>query len=507
MFQDVRVRFAPSPTGPLHIGGLRTALFNYLFARHVQGTCILRIEDTDQQRYVEGAEKYIQDSLAWLGLSPDEGPVKGGAYGPYRQSERTERYRSEVQTLIDNGHAYYAFDTAEEIEAMRKEKEAAGDPYVKYDYRTRNEMNNSIARGMDASLALIEAGTPYVIRLKVEPKKTIAFHDIVRGDVQFDSSELDDKVLLKSDGFPTYHLANVVDDYSMKISHVIRGEEWLSSTAHHVLLYHAFGWEDQMPTFAHLPLILKPSGKGKLSKRDADKSGIPVFPLPWQDGEDTYISFQGKGVLPSASMNFLALLGWNPGDDREFFNVEELIATFSLEKVHKAGARFDFDKLKWFNQHYIMQMSSTDLLPYLDARLPDDKKAYAKDFKLQYIDLFKDRIELLEDFYSIGAYCFEDTFEYDTKALKKRWKDNSSNILIGLEDSLAAVENWTTEDIKTAVDTYIQKNELSYGQVLPLFRIGITGILGGPDIFAVSALIDCSQTLSRLQRLRQHQEV
>ncbi|RME93486.1 MAG: glutamate--tRNA ligase, partial [Bacteroidetes bacterium] len=351
---SVRVRFAPSPTGALHIGGVRTALYNYLLAKKLGGTFILRIEDTDQTRYVPGAEAYILEALDWLGLTPDEGPGFGGAYGPYRQSERQAQYLKYAQELVASGRAYYAFDTPEELEAQRELAKAAGKHSFKYDAQSRGQLRNSLSLPKAEVEALLADGVPYTIRLLVEPGQTVVIEDLVRGSVSFQTDELDDKVLLKADGMPTYHLANIVDDHLMKISHVIRGEEWLPSTAHHVLLYRAFGWEDTMPAFAHLPLILKPTGKGKLSKRDGLKLGIPVFPLAWKGDtpEDSFMGFREFGFDPAAVLNFLALLGWNPGTDQEIFSLDELIAAFSIEKIGKAGARFDFDKAKWFNQQY-----------------------------------------------------------------------------------------------------------------------------------------------------------
>lgn len=494
---DVRVRFAPSPTGPLHIGGVRTALYNYLFARHHGGAFILRIEDTDQQRYVEGAEAYIEESLRWLGLDLDESPAKGGPHGPYRQSERSALYQEKVQQLVEAGKAYYAFDTADEIAAMRSRLEAEGVHSPKYNSETRLQMSNSLTLSQEEVQVKIEQGLPYVVRLKVDPGHSISFNDEVRGQVTFSSDELDDKVLLKSDGLPTYHLANVVDDHSMKISHVIRGEEWLSSTPLHVLLYQAFGWKNEMPTFVHLPLILKPVGKGKLSKRDGAKFGFPVFPLLWQ-GEETYQGFREMGYLPDAVVNFLALLGWNPGTEQEMMSQQELTELFSLEKINKSGARFDIEKALWFNQQYLMRLTPQEIYPLVQNQAGFDlaEEAYA----LKVIEQIQTRVQLITDFEQQSHFFFAPPKEYDEKMWKKKWKgtivENWSELLQGIRE----IKDWNTATIETTIKQFLADHELGFGAVFPLLRIAISGTTKGPDLFESLAILGQEESIQRLER-------
>jgi len=496
----VRVRFAPSPTGPLHIGGLRTALYNYLFARDKGGTFILRVEDTDQTRFVDGAEAYIRQAVTWAGLSVDEGPESGGAFGPYRQSERRDIYNRHTPKLIENGSAYYAFDTPEQINAMRTRLEAEGVHSPKYSHETRMTMTNSLTLSTDETQKRLDNNEPYTIRLKVDPGQEIAFTDMIRGEVRFNSSELDDKVLMKSDGLPTYHLANVIDDYEMKISHVIRGEEWLSSTAHHVLLYRAFGWESEMPNFAHLPLLLKPTGKGKLSKRDGQKLGIPVFPLDWISDEGLYMGFRELGFLPDATINFLAFLGWNPGTEQELFSMEELIESFDLKNVSKGGARFDFEKAKWYNQQYILNAPDEVLIEALDAQLKARENERDLDFKKKYISLFRPRLETLNDLYQVGYYFFESISDYNEKMVRKKWKNNGVVTYNSIADALSNLENWLAGDIKSEVEQGISANESSFGEVLPLLRIAVTGDVKGADLFESMELLGRDKTLERLQQ-------
>ncbi len=497
----VRVRFAPSPTGALHIGGIRTALYNYLLARQTGGTFILRIEDTDQNRYVAGAEEYIMEALDWCGLSPDEGPRQGGALGPYRQSERRAIYQKQIESLIEKGKAYYAFDTAAELDAQREALSAQGATF-KYDALTRRNMRNSLSLSAAEVAALLAANTPYVIRLLVEPGETIRFQDAVRGQVSFASEELDDKVLMKADGLPTYHLANIVDDHLMQITHVIRGEEWLPSTAHHVLLYRAFGWEDTMPHFAHLPLILKPNGKGKLSKRDGIQLGIPVFPLSWE-GETEAASFTGfreAGFHPQAMINFLALLGWNPGDEQEIFTIDELIAAFQMEKIGKSGARFDYDKAKWFNQQYILQQPAADLLPIL--QLQAQKAGYSQlsdAFLLGLLELMRERVVTYDDFFTKAPYLFGPIEEFDEATARKKWKTAQRPLFEQLKDQLAALSDWDALAIKAATLAFMEANGLGFGAVLPILRLASSGTTQGPDAFGLMALLGQAAVIKRLE--------
>ena len=496
MYKEVRVRFAPSPTGPLHIGGVRTALYNYCFARKHGGKFLLRIEDTDQKRYVDKAEEYIIDSLEWLGLNPDESVRNPGDFGPYRQSDRKELYAEHVQLLIDSGHAYYAFDSAKELEQMRQDRQAQGVHSPKYDAQVRYKMKNSLTLSDSEVTALLEKGENVTVRMKIPVDETVQFTDEIRGAVQFDTNELDDKVIMKADGLPTYHLANIVDDYHMKISHVIRGEEWLSSTAHHVLLYRFFGWSDSMPQFAHLPLILKPSGKGKLSKRDGAKFGFPVFPLNWfEEKEDQlYQGFKETGFLKEAVINFLALLGWNLGTDEEIFSLDELCNIFSLDKINKSGAQFNYEKATWFNQHYIKEASSEEILNLMGDDFPND---ISNDTKLSVIGMLKPRVELLPDFKTQSDYFWNAPLTYDAKTLKKKYKAENAD---PLKSIIEIIENCnpSAEELAEKVKGYINNNGLKFGAILPVLRIWMTGSMAGPDLFEMMATIGITETVSRL---------
>ncbi|MBL7775552.1 MAG: glutamate--tRNA ligase [Saprospiraceae bacterium] len=492
---SVRVRFAPSPTGALHIGGIRTALYNYLFARKHGGVFLLRIEDTDQNRYVPGAEEYILEALEWVGLRLDEGLGAGGQFGPYRQSERKAIYHQYAHELVELGQAYYAFDSPEALETRRQEE-----ANFTYNYQTRSGLENSLTLAPDAVQQRLQAGAPYVIRLRVEPGQDIRIDDLIRGEVVFQSSELDDKVLLKADGMPTYHLANIVDDHLMGITHVIRGEEWLPSTAHHALLYRAFGWEATMPQFAHLPLILKPVGNGKLSKRDGAKFGIPVFPIGWAGDtpETSFSGFREAGFLPEAVINFLALLGWHPADDREMFSLDELVAAFSLEQINKGGARFDYEKAKWFNQQYLH--SATD--EQLAERIQPLAKArgYRADpaFLAQVARLMKERATFLQDFVDQGYYLFEPVREYDQEMVAKKWNPALRPAFARLLDQLAAVESFEAVTLEAGVQQFMQEQQLKPGEVLPLLRLALAGTMKGPAVFDMAAVLGKAETLRRL---------
>lgn len=500
MSRPVRVRFAPSPTGPLHIGGVRTALYNYLFAKKNGGKFLLRIEDTDQKRYVDKAEEYILESLEWLGLTPDESVVNPGDFGPYRQSDRKSIYQEYVQKLIDSGNAYYAFDTPDELEEMRHQAMEQGIHSQKYDASVRHKMRNSLTLTAQEVNELIQKGENVTVRMKVPTDELVSFKDIVRGQVKFDTSELDDKVILKADGLPTYHLANVVDDRLMQISHVIRGEEWLSSTAHHVLLYRFFGWEDEIAQFAHLPLIMKPSGKGKLSKRDGAKFGFPVFPLEWEDTKEkeTYIGFRESGFLPAGLINFLSLLGWNPGDDQEIFSIEHLSEIFSLEKINKSGAQFNYDKAKWFNQQYIIAANPQDIYDIIGPDLARVSNNKTEAYIIEVIRMLQPRVHTLTEFKEQSTFFWSAPSEFDEKAIKKKFridnKEDFSNI-ISLVDSLVSFD---TESLSSAIKGHINDNQLKFGHILPALRIWMTGSMAGPDLFEMMALLGQQETVQRL---------
>jgi glutamyl-tRNA synthetase len=500
MEKEIRVRFAPSPTGPLHIGGVKTALFNYLFAKHNRGKIVLRIEDTDQNRYVEGAEEYIIESLQWLGIDFDESPEKGGDYGPYRQSERKSFYQKYAQKLIDSGKAYYAFDTAEELEQMRKKLEAEKAPNLSYAPHIRMQMRNSLSLTAKATKALLDQGTPYVVRFKMEENQEILLHDIIRGKVSVNTSTLDDKILFKADGMPTYHLANVVDDYLMRISHVIRGEEWLPSLALHQLLYEALGWKDAMPEFAHLPLILKPTGKGKLSKRDGDKMGFPVFPIEWNNPEngDIFPGYREAGYLPEAVVNMLALLGWSPGNEKEFLSLDELINTFDLHKVGKSGSRFNPEKALWYNHHYLQQKSDEDLAHIFRKILLKKNIIKDLDFIVKVVNMVKERANLIPDLWENANFFFEAPQEYDAKLVRKKWKENTASLLQSLIPHLEKITIFSASAIKSTFESYVNKNELGFGAVMLPLRLTIVGSGKGPDLFEIMALLGKKETIGRI---------
>ena len=488
---DVRVRFAPSPTGPLHIGGVRTALYNYLFAKHAGGTFILRVEDTDQNRYVPGAEDYIIEALNWFGLTPDEGPGFGGEYGPYRQSERKDIYAKYALEMVEQGNAYYAWDTPADLDEMRVE-----DANAKYDAITRVKMTNSLTLTADEVKAKLDSGAPFVIRLKMPENEDVKITDLVRGEVSFNTKDLDDKVILKGDGMPTYHLANIVDDHLMKISHVIRGEEWLSSTAHHVLMYRFMGRE--APQFSHLPLILKPTGKGKLSKRDGAKFGLPVFPLEWdpKDGEEIYSGFREFGFLPAAVINFLAFLGWNPGTEQEIFSLDELIETFSIKRIVKSGARFDYDKAKWYNQQYIIKTSDVELAKMIRSEVSTD---YSDEYLAKACELMKERVETVGDIPKVGAFLFGTPTEYDAKMIRKKYKEDNDPHFIALTELLGSVDTFDAESTQAAIKGYIGDNELSFGAIMPVLRLATSGTMKGPDLFEMMELLGREEVLNRMK--------
>ena len=493
-----RVRFAPSPTGPLHIGGVRTALYNYLFARQHGGTFILRIEDTDQKRYVEGAEQYILESLSWCGMQLDEGPEIGGAYGPYLQSERSDIYAKATAQLVEAGKAYYAFDTPEDLDEARNAAEQKGDVF-RYDASTRNSFVNSLTLSKAELEKRLATDEPRVVRLMVNPGEVVLFTDRVRGTVRFSTNELDDKVLMKADGLPTYHLANVVDDHYMEITHVIRGEEWLPSTAHHVLLYQAFGWEGTMPEFAHLPLILKPVGKGKLSKRDGAKFGMPVFPLEWKDEatNEVFTGFRESGFLPEAVTNFLAFLGWNPGTEQELFSLAELVEAFDIDKIGKSGARFDFDKAKWFNQQYISKLSAE---AFAKAVAPSVEKAGYKvpaTFLQAVAPLMRERMHVIDELPQDAPFLFESPTTFDEAQAQKRTGKADLDQLAKLSEILQSAATWKAEVLSTSVKTWADSEGVKLGILLPLYRIALTGGMSGPDVFELSELLQKEETVKR----------
>ena len=499
MSKKVRVRFAPSPTGPLHIGGVRTALFNYLFAKKHGGDFVLRIEDTDQNRYVEGAEDYIVKSLDWCGISFDEGPNKNEKFGPYRQSERKDLYKQYADELIANGKAYYAFDTAEQLDAERKSHEAEGKTFIyNWHNREKGRLVNSLVLTEDETKAKINAGEDYVIRFKSPQDEKLHLKDIIRGAIEIDTNILDDKVLFKSDGMPTYHLANIVDDHLMEITHVIRGEEWLPSMALHVLLYRAFEW--QAPEFAHLPLILKPTGKGKLSKRDGDKLGFPVFPLEWKDPTTGDVSrgYKEDGYFPEAVVNFLAFLGWNPGTEQEIFSLEQLITDFDLARVNKAGARFDPDKTKWFNHHYMQQQLDLDLAEQFKA-----KNILLNDVDINYIalvvGLIKERAHFVSDFWELSHFFFIAPTSYDEKASKKAIKEGTTELMTKTIELVNNTDEFTVENLQTNIKGWITENNIGFGKVMMPLRLSLVGALQGPDVFDIMYMIGKEETVKRIQ--------
>lgn len=497
----VRVRFAPSPTGPLHMGGVRTALYNYLFAKQQGGDFILRIEDTDQTRFVPGAEEYILQSLKWCGISPDEGQGVGGEFGPYRQSERKPMYRQYAEQLVNDGYAYYAFDTAEDLERVRQMAKDAGSPNWQYNHVTRNSMKNSLSLSQTEVEKRLEAGEPYVVRIKLNRNEEVKFEDIVRGWVSVNTNNMDDKVLFKSDGMPTYHLANIVDDYLMQISHVIRGEEWLPSAPLHVLLYRYLGWEASMPQFAHLPLLLKPDGNGKLSKRDGDRLGFPVFPLEWhnQESGEVFSGYRENGYFPEAFINMLAFLGWNPGTSQEIFSLEELVNAFSLKKVNKAGARYDHDKTRWFNQQYLRLKSDTDLGTLLLAEAQAAGVELDLDKAVAIAQLMKERAYFIKDLWEDAGFFFEEPKEYDEKTLSKKWNAEARNHVEQLKGIFTEMSAFAASDVETAFQAYLEKNELGFGKVGPGFRLAVTGKGMGPSMFDICAILGRDETIRRLE--------
>lgn len=499
MERKVRVRFAPSPTGPLHIGGVRTALFNYLFARRHGGEIILRIEDTDSNRFVPGAEEYINEAFAWLGISFDEGVREGGNFGPYKQSQRRDIYRTYVKQLLDNGKAYIAFDTPEELDAKRAEI-----ANFQYDAKSRGMMRNSLTMSEEEVKSLIDAGEKYVVRFLIEPNRDVVVNDLVRGNVTINSSILDDKVLYKSaDDLPTYHLANIVDDHLMEITHVIRGEEWLPSAPLHVLLYEAFGWADTMPAFVHLPLLLKPDGKGKLSKRDGDRLGFPVFPLEWHDPKSGEISsgYRESGYLPQAVINFLALLGWNPGDDQEIMSMDELISKFSFEHCSKAGAKFDFEKGKWFNHKYLQEMSDTDLAKLFAPILAEYGHADADmETVARIVALVKGRINFVKDLWDQSKFFFEAPQSYNEKDVRKRWKEGTAEIMGELITVLEGIEDFTSAPSEKIVLDWIASKEYHLGNVMNAFRLTVVGECKGPHMFDITEILGKEETIKRIRQ-------
>lgn len=499
--KEVRVRFAPSPTGALHIGGVRTALYNYLLARQSNGTMILRIEDTDQARYVPGAEEYIIRSLEWAGIRIDEGVGVGGPYAPYRQSERKAIYHEYARQLIDKGFAYYAFDTEQELEAMREKLKAAGVSTPQYNSISRMQMRNSLTLSQEETKKLLDAGTPYVIRLKVPRKDEVRLNDMIRGWVMVHSSQIDDKVLMKSDGMPTYHLANVVDDYLMKITHVIRGEEWLPSAPLHVLLYKFFGWENEMPRFAHLPLLLKPDGNGKLSKRDADQLGFPIFPITWKDPEtaEVAIGYREAGYLPEALLNFLAFLGWNPGTTQEIFSMDELIKEFSIERINKAGAKFDIHKAQWYNQHYLRTKDDQTLAGYLLQSLEKVQIACDPQKAVRIVSLMKERVTFPQDFWEQGKFLFQAPDEFDQAVASKKWNDDVVKVLSAFKHALSELDAFDASIARTTLEQVTAALGIGTGKILQAVRLAITGAGGGPDLMMIMEIIGKQEVITRIE--------
>jgi glutamyl-tRNA synthetase len=500
--QKVRVRFAPSPTGPLHIGGVRTALYNYLFARKHGGTFILRIEDTDQTRFVPGAEQYIMNSLKWCGITVDEGIEEGGEYGPYRQSDRKPLYRKYADELINKGCAYYAFDTPEELETMRKQLEEEKASNTSYSASTRGRMKNSITLSQKETQDILASGASYVIRFKMPDNEEIVASDLIRGEVRVNTSTLDDKVLFKSDGMPTYHLANVVDDYLMKITHVIRGEEWLPSMPLHVMLYRSFGWDNVMPKFSHLPLLLKPDGKGKLSKRDGDKLGFPVFPLQWTDPNSGEISsgYRESGYFPQAFINILVFLGWNPGTEQEIFTMQELADAFSIDHIHKAGARFDFEKAKWFNHQYLVAQKDSDLaemfIPFLKEKGIEAEKAKVE----RVCSLVKERVNFVKEMWDQASFFFVAPQSYDTEVIKKRWKPEIPSILGEIIQNFNQLNDFTSTSIHDSLHHFIESKQYNFGQVMNCLRLAMVGTSKGPDLPVIMEFLGKNDVIFRIEK-------
>ena len=500
MERKVRVRFAPSPTGPLHMGGVRTALFNYLFAKKHGGDFLLRIEDTDQNRFVPGAEEYIIESLKWCGLVPDEGVGFGGDFGPYRQSERKSMYKKYADTLIENGSAYYAFDSAEELDEFRKDAEAKKEVFS-YDLHTRNRLKNSLTLSPEEVSERLQSGQSYVIRFKMPENTNIVEEDLIRGRVSFNTNQLDDKVLFKSDGMPTYHLANVVDDHLMQITHVIRGEEWLPSMPLHILLYESLGISENRPCFSHLPLILKPEGKGKLSKRDGDKMGFPVFPLLWNNTEtgESYRGYREDGYFPEAFVNMLALLGWSPGTEQEFFSMHELIESFDLTRVVKSGARFDPEKAKWFNRHYLQQKSPAEVarlfLPVLKEKGIVPERAHLE----RIVGMIQERCEFVKDLWDQGHFFFQAPESYDEKTIQKKWKPDTNEKLEAISALFETILEWKAETIKELFSAFMTEKEWGFGAVMVPIRVALVGGSSGPDLFEIFEMIGKEETIGRIR--------
>jgi glutamyl-tRNA synthetase len=505
MTQQVRVRFAPSPTGALHIGGVRTALFNYLFAKKHNGVFFLRVEDTDQNRFVEGAEQYILDALEWLGISPSETVGKNEKFGPYRQSERKDLYKQYADKLIESGNAYYAFDTAEALDFHRKQHEEQGKTFI-YNHYNREKLDTSLVISKEETEKRIASGEDFVIRFKTPVDEILNLNDVIRGEIKFDTNLLDDKVLFKSDGMPTYHLANIVDDHLMETSHVIRGEEWLPSMPLHVLLYRSFGWES--PKFAHLPLILKPVGNGKLSKRDGDKLGFPVFPLQWETDGKVALGYKEKGFFPEAVINFLALLGWNDGTDKELFSLEELVEKFDLSRVHKSGAKFDPEKNKWFNHQYLQQQTDVDLAENFKQSLVLIGKnasllgmTHEQEMKMlvKIVSLIKERADFVSDFWELSNYFFEAPTSYDEKAAKN-WKEETPNLMKQLIAVLISIEDFTSVNIENIVKDWMTSNEIGMGKIMQPFRLSLVGALKGVHLFDIVEMIGKEETIKRIEK-------
>ncbi len=498
----VRVRFAPSPTGGLHLGGVRTALYNYLFAKKHGGDFVLRIEDTDQTRYIEGAEQYIIDSLAWCGILPDEGPHKEGDYAPYRQSERKNFYKEYAEELVQKGYAYYAFDTPEEIETLREKLKSQGKSNLQYGHQVRLSMRNSLSLSTEETGLLLDSGFPHVIRVKINSDEFVSFNDMIRGNMQMDTNGVDDKVLLKADGMPTYHLAVVVDDYLMKITHAFRGEEWLPSAPVHVLLWKYLGWESHMPKWAHLPLILKPDGNGKLSKRDGDRLGFPVFALGWTGPASKHLQkgFKDLGFLPEAFINMLAMLGWNPGTEQELFSLEELVENFSIERVHSHGAKFDFEKAKWFNHEWIKKSDGALLEPEVKKILQqkniiiDDEKKFK-----QVVNLVKDRCTLLSDFWEQSYFFFASPLNIDTDSILSKWNDSKNLFFIELINSYKLFNAWDGTELEKTFKEITSVHRIKPGELLLPFRVMLVGAKYGPGVFEIASLLGKEETLKRIQ--------
>lgn len=497
--KKVRVRFAPSPTGGLHLGGVRTALFNYLFAKHHQGDFILRVEDTDQTRFVPGAEEYIMECLAWCGLNPDESPQHGGNYGPYRQSERKPSYRQFAEDLVAKGHAYYAFDTPEELNAQREQH-----PNFRYAHDNRMDLRNSLNLGEEETARLLESGAPHTIRIKMPEDEVVSFEDMIRGRVSFETKLVDDKVLLKADGMPTYHLAVVVDDKAMDISHVFRGEEWLPSAPVHILLWEYLGWKEEMPEWAHLPLILKPDGNGKLSKRDGDRLGFPVYAMNWNDPKtgDLTTGFRERGFLPEAFVNMLAVLGWNDGTDQELFTLEELIAKFSVDRISKAGAKFDFEKAKWFNQEWIKRAPESELLPQVAAVLEShgiQVEQQDENFVGIVLDLVKERLTYIEDFWEQASFFFQKPTTYDVDAVKPKWNADKTSFFTKVSDVFAQQQTWDAATLEPLFKNLIAESGMKMGELMMPFRIMLVGGKFGPDVFKIAELLGQAEVLERIK--------